>query len=263
MTLLSHKDQQRRNIMKVTRKIIEIDESLCNGCGNCIVSCAEGALALIDGKARLVSESYCDGLGACLGECPTGALRIVERTAEDFDESAVEAHLSTQALAQQREEVLPCGCPSTKLQTFGAESCERANEPRSYSPVKSCLSHWPVQLRLVPATAPFLKNADLLVAADCTAFAYPAIHQDFLTGKVALVGCPKFDDAQSYVEKFTEIFSKADIKSVTVLVMEVPCCHGLPMIVREAMKNAGKTIPLELVVIGVRGEILQREALVA
>ncbi|MGC8908466.1 MAG: ATP-binding protein [Desulfomonilaceae bacterium] len=250
--------------MKVTRKIIEIDESLCNGCGNCIVSCAEGALALVDGKARLVSESYCDGLGACLGECPTGALRIVERTADDFDEAAVEAHLATHGHAQQSEDVLPCGCPSTRLQSFtAADACAQANEPKAYSAAKSRLSHWPVQIRLVPATAPFLKNADLLVAADCTAFAYPAFHQDFLTGKVALVGCPKFDDAQSYVEKFTEIFSKADIKSVTVLVMEVPCCHGLPMIVREAMKNAGKTIPLELVVIGVRGEILQREALVA
>jgi len=251
--------------MKVSRKIIEIDESLCNGCGNCIISCAEGALALVDGKAKLVSESYCDGLGACLGECPTGALQITEKSAEDFDEAAVEVHLATRGqLGVQVSEQLPCGCPSTRLQTFaGQPACAHANEPRTYSAAKSCLSHWPVQIRLVPASAPFLKNADLLVAADCTTVAYPAFHEDFLTGKVVLVGCPKFDDAQSYVDKFTEIFSKADIKSVTVLVMEVPCCHGLPMIVRQAMKNAGKTIPMELVVISVRGDILQREALVA
>ncbi len=251
--------------MKVMRKIIEIDESLCNGCGNCIVSCAEGALALIDGKAKLVSESYCDGLGACLGECPTGALRIIERTAEDFDEAAVEAHLRAHGQQEiQVSEQLPCGCPSTRLQSFGdRETCAHANEPRTYTVAKSSLSHWPVQIRLIPASAPFLKNADLLVAADCTPFAYAAFHQDFLTGKVALVGCPKFDDQQSYVDKFTEIFAKANIRSVTVLVMEVPCCHGLPMIVRQAMKNAGKIIPLELVVISVKGEILQREALVA
>ncbi len=251
--------------MKITRKIIEIDESLCNGCGNCIVSCAEGALALVDGKARLVSESYCDGLGACLGECPTGALRIVERTADDFDEAAVEAHLATHSHAhQQSDEALPCGCPSTRLQSFTAqEACAHANQPTTYSAERSYLSHWPVQIRLVPASAPFLKNADLLIAADCTPFAYPAFHHDFLRGKVALVGCPKFDDAQAYVEKFTEIFSHADVKSVTVIVMEVPCCHGLPMMVRQAMKNAGKSVPFELVVISVRGEILQREALVA
>lgn len=250
--------------MKVNRKIIEIDEALCNGCGNCIVSCAEGALAMVDGKPRLVSESYCDGLGACLGECPTGALRIVERTAEDFDESAVEAYLTSHGHAQyQSEEVLSCGCPSTRLQTFNSKTCERADEPKTYTSAKSCLSHWPVQIRLVPASAPFLKNADLLVAADCTAFAHPAFHQEFLKGKVALVGCPKFDDAQSYVEKFTEIFTRANIKTVTVVVMEVPCCHGLPNIVREAMRAAGKTIPLELVVLSVRGDILHREPMVA
>ena len=251
--------------MKVNRKIIEIDESLCNGCGSCIVSCAEGALALVDGKAKLVSESYCDGLGACLGECPTGALRIVERTAEDFDEAAVQAYLETRGQSEDRQsEQLPCGCPSTRLQSFaGQEACAHANQPRVHHAEKSSLSHWPVQIRLVPASAPFLKHADLLVAADCTPFAYPTLHQDFLRGKVALVGCPKFDDAQSYVEKFTDIFSKADINSVTVLVMEVPCCHGLPMIVRQAMKNAGKIIPLEMVVIGVQGDILQRQALVA
>jgi NAD-dependent dihydropyrimidine dehydrogenase PreA subunit len=251
--------------MKVTRKIIEIDEDLCDGCGNCIISCAEGALELIDGKAKLVSEVYCDGLGACLGECPTGALQIVEREADDFDEAAVEAHLETRHHAEKSTpDVLPCGCPSTRLQTFAqSDPCGCANVPASYESAQSRLTHWPVQLNLVPATAPFLKNADLLIAADCTSFAYASFHQDFLNGRTLLVGCPKFDDARAYVEKLSEIFSKADVQSITVVVMEVPCCHGLPMIVREAMRIAGKTIPFELVVLSVRGEVLQREAMVA
>jgi len=251
--------------MKVMRKIIEIDEDLCNGCGDCIISCSEGALELVDGKARLVAEVYCDGLGACLGECPTGALKIIERAADDFDEAAVEAHLEARHHSEQpSQEVLPCGCPSTRLQTFAqSDPCGCANAPASHESAQSRLTHWPIQLRLVPPTAPFLKNADLLIAADCTSFAYASFHQDFLKGKTLLVGCPKFDDARAYVEKLSEIFTKADVKSITVLVMEVPCCHGLPMIVREAMRMAGRIIPLELVVIGVRGEVLQREAMVA
>jgi ferredoxin len=239
--------------MKVNRKIIKIDEELCNGCGQCVPSCAEGALKVINGKARLVSDVYCDGLGACLGECPTGALKIIERDADDFDEEAVEQHLHSATLA--------CGCPSTQIQSFvPPESCVDANRPITQEKASSALSHWPVQIRLVPHTAPFLKGADLLVAADCTPVAYPNFHKDFLNGKVVIVGCPKFDDVQEYIQKFADIFSTANINSVTVLVMEVPCCQGLPMIVMKGMEQAGKKIPVEKIVIGSRGDILSRDS---
>ncbi len=167
--------------MKVQRRIIKIDDELCDGCAQCVPSCAEGAIQIIDGKARLVEEKYCDGLGACLGECPTGALSIVQREAEEFDEEAVEEHLSSKTQKVHHDEAtLPCGCPSSQMQTF--------------APHASRLSHWPVQIRLVPATAPFLQGADLLVAADCTPVAYPNFHQDFLQDKAVMIGCPKFDD---------------------------------------------------------------------
>jgi ferredoxin len=249
--------------MKIRRKIIEIDKELCDGCGNCIVSCAEGALKIVNGKAELTAERYCDGLGACLGECPTGALKVIEREAEDFDEEAVEHHLADLAKSPApREETLPCGCPSTQLKTFGPKSaCQKANQPVVHE--ASALGHWPIQIRLVPANAPFLKNADLLVIADCAALAYPNIHKDFLEGRVVLMGCPKFDDIPLYLEKFTEIFRKAGIRSVTVLTMEVPCCSGLPMIVRKALKQAGKTVPFENVVVGIRGDVLERTAMSA
>lgn len=251
--------------MKTMRKIIEINEDLCNGCGNCIISCAEGALQIVEGKAKLVAEKYCDGLGACLGECPTGALKVIEKEAEDFDETAVEHHLAQ--VKNEQEQVsdrLPCGCPSTNLQMFGSKSaCQKANTPVSHQPMESELTHWPVQIRLVPSTAPFLQGADLLVAADCTPFAYADFHKDFIQGKVVLVGCPKFDDAQLYVDKFTEVFEKANIRSVTTVVMEVPCCQGLPVIVKKAMENAGKSIPMEYVILGLRGDVLKREDLVA
>ncbi len=251
--------------MKIMRKIIEIDEELCDGCGNCIISCAEGALQIIDGKARLVAEKYCDGLGACLGECPTGALVVVERAADDFDEEAVEQHLALAKEAQDGvPDTLPCGCPSTELQTFpSGTACRKANEPTDLTRAESALGHWPVQIRLVPAAAPFLKDAELLVAADCTPFAYADFHRDFIDGKVVLVGCPKFDDNQLYLEKLTEVFQEARIRNVTALVMEVPCCQGLPVIVKKAMDNAGKSVPMEYVVLGLRGDILKREALVA
>ena len=252
--------------MSVKRKVIQIDEELCTGCGNCIVNCAEAALELVDGKAKLVADRYCDGLGACLGECPTGALKIVEREADEFDEQAVEHRLETlkQAEHLEAEESLPCGCPSTRLQTFRQPTaCEAANEPVTHATVRSALSHWPVQIRLVPPQAPFLKNAHLLAVSDCAPLAYPNFHHDFLQGRVVLLGCPKFDDAQLYLEKFTEILRTADIRSVTTVFMEVPCCHGLPMIVMRAMEAAGKTIPMEHVVIGVQGDVLKREKLVA
>ncbi len=251
--------------MEVKRKIIKIDEELCDGCGECVPSCAEGAIEIVDGKARLVAEKYCDGLGACLGECPNGALTVVEREAEEFNEEAVEEYLSSKAQGESPEEAtMACGCPSAQIETFGpSASFQEANEPALQASAVSALSHWPVQIRLVPPTAPFLKGADLLVAADCTPVAYPNFHQDFLKGKAVMVGCPKFDDAQEYIQKFTDIFSTAEIKSVVVVVMEVPCCQGLPIIVEKGMEMAGKRIPMEKVVISARGDVLGRERLAA
>lgn len=251
--------------MKTKRKIIQIDEDLCNGCGQCIISCAEGALQLVNGKAKIIAEKYCDGLGACLGECPTGALKIIEREAEEFDEEAVEHHLTASKQARQpNEQAMACGCPSAQIQSFARTNpYEKFSESAGTSKAASALSHWPVQMRLVPPTAPFLRNADLLIAADCTPVAYPTFHRDFLAGKVVLLGCPKFDDAQAYVEKFAEIFSHASVKSVTVVIMEVPCCGGLPLIVKKGMELAGKDIPMERVVISSRGGVLKKEKLVA
>lgn len=248
--------------MKVRRKIIEIDEQLCDGCGLCVPSCAEGAIQVVDGKARLVAEKYCDGLGACLGECPNGALRIVEREAEDFDEQAVEAHLETKKpMVSAEEQALPCGCPSVQVQTLaGGETrkprAEAGDQAASYK-IPSSLSNWPVQIALVPATAPFLRGADLLVVADCVGIAYPNVHTNLLPGKVVLMGCPKLDNAEMYVQKFVEIFKTAGIKSVTTVMMEVPCCSGLLMILKKALSDAGKRIPLEEVVVGIRGETVE------
>lgn len=247
--------------MKVKRKIIEIDEERCDGCGQCVPSCAEGAIEIIDGKAQLIAEKYCDGLGACLGECPNDALRIIEREADDFDEEAVTEHLEEMKAEEKPKESLPvAGCPSARLQTFIPSSQDGDDRGQRSA---SSLSHWPVQINLVPPNAPFLKGADLLVAADCTPIAYPNFHRDFLKGKVVMIGCPKFDDIQDYIQKFTEIFKQADVKSITAVVMEVPCCSGLPMIVRKAMELSGKQIPLEEVVVSTRGDILSREKIAA
>lgn len=244
--------------MKVKRKIIEIDDELCDGCGNCIPSCAEGALEIVDGKAKVVADIYCDGLGACLGECPVGALKVVEREADEFDEEAVEAYLSEKEKNKGgAEETLACGCPSAQIQNFESSiTCDEANRPADLEKLDSALSHWPVQIRLIPPTAPFLKGADLLVVADCVPIAFPSLHRDFLKGKAVMVGCPKFDDAQEYIDKFAEIFRTAGIKRITVVVMEVPCCSGLPMIVKKGLEASGKKIPLEEVVVSVRGKIM-------
>ena len=249
--------------MKAKRKIIEIDENLCDGCGLCVPSCAEGAIQIIDGKARLVADKYCDGLGACLGDCPKGALKIVERETEPFDQAAAEKNVASQKSSKVSEEIpMACGCPSTAIRTFSTPgSCEKANEPASQAGGVSALSHWPVQIRLVPPTAPFLKGADLLVAADCTPFAYPRFHEHVLKGKAVRVGCPKLDDAQVYVQKFADIFRNADVKSVTVVVMEVPCCQGLPVILQRGMAIADVNVPLEKVVINSRGEVVRKEQL--
>jgi ferredoxin len=252
-------------VMKVSRKIIRIDEDLCNGCGECVPSCAEGAIEIVDGKARVLAEKFCDGLGACLKECPNGALTIEERVAEDFDEKAVEGHLAEKETAQGSQETpMACGCPSSHIQILARTgACDKANEPRRQEASGSELSHWPVQIRLVPPKAPFLKRAHLLVAADCAPVAYPDFHRDFMKGKAVMLGCPKFDDVEAYIEKFRDIFREADIQSVTVLDMEVPCCSALPRIVKKGMDEAGKKVPLEEVTISPRGEILRRERLAA
>jgi Pyruvate/2-oxoacid:ferredoxin oxidoreductase delta subunit len=243
--------------MKIIRKIIEIDEEKCTGCGNCVVACAEGAIGIVDGKARIIKDLLCDGLGACMGDCPEDALRIIEREADEFDEEAVHAHLEKMKAMESAPKSSGCGCPSTQIHDFGtASECQCANTPAKLSGTSSALQHWPVQIRLVPATAPFLKGSDLLIAADCAAVAYPSVHKDFLTGRTVMMGCPKFDNAAEYVEKFTEVFRVAQLKSVTVLLMEVPCCSGLSTIVKKAMELSGQAIPVTEVVVGLKGRIL-------
>ncbi|MEW6259658.1 MAG: 4Fe-4S dicluster domain-containing protein [Thermodesulfobacteriota bacterium] len=241
--------------MKVKRKIIQIDEEACDGCGRCVTGCAEGALQVIDGKARVVNEVFCDGLGACIGECPTGALQLIEREAEEFDERAVEEHLHRMHQAGR--------CPSASIQELrSAADCEKANVPTALKPeeqgVHSHLSHWPIQIRLVPANASFLKNADLLVTADCVPVSYPAMNETFLPGRRILLGCPKFDNVQEAIDKFTQIFRQNEIRSLTTLIMEVPCCSGLPFILKKAMQASGRSIPLTTVVVSTRGEILRQ-----
>jgi len=254
---------------KVMRKIIVIDEEKCNGCGVCVPACAEGALQIIDGKAKLISETYCDGLGACLGECPQGAITIEEREAEDFDEEAVKHHLGEK---EQTEERLPCGCPATMVTQFEKEAaptgCQSANVARfikeegvGVAPVDvahqpSMLGHWPVQLTLVPPTAPFLQGADVVLAADCVPFAYAGFHRDFLRDHALLVACPKLDDFQAHQRKLTEILRQSQVKSLSVVYMEVPCCSGLVHMAKQAIQESGRDIPLREVMVGIRGDIL-------
>ncbi len=233
------------------RKIIRIDEEKCNGCGLCVPSCKEGALQIIDGKAKLVSDVYCDGLGDCLGECPEGAITIEEREADAFDEKAATEHVKE----LNKDEVAPlaCGCPGTM-----AKSINDASTPCSGSaPVdqRSELRHWPVQLLLVPVDAPFLKNSDLLLTADCVPVAMPDFHAKILKGKTVIIGCPKFDDVKFYIEKLSEIIKASDIASLTVVRMEVPCCSGLKHVAQEAMALSGKTIELHDIEIGIEGEM--------
>jgi hypothetical protein len=217
-----------------------------------VIACAEAAIEIIDGKARVVADRYCDGLGACLGECPLGALTIVEREADDFDEKAVEERLQQQ---RQDDGISAPQCPSAQARQFAA--CPSSASVQTAA-AGSQLSTWPVQLNLISADAPFLKNADLLVASDCTPFAYPDFHAEFLPNRVLLCGCPKLDDQQAYVRKFTSIFEHNDIKSVTVVVMEVPCCNGMPVIIEKALQASGHTVPVETVVVGIEGGIVRR-----
>jgi ferredoxin len=246
------------------RNIISIDESKCNGCRLCISACHEGALQLIDGKARLVSESYCDGLGNCLPECPTGAIRIEERDADPFDAAAVLAHGGKLV----DEPVLPCGCPGSQTRELrnAQTSVRQPAGPLSSATPTGCscdsespvseLAQWPCQIKLVPVNAPYLKGARLLVAADCAAYARATFHQDFMRGKITLIGCPKLDSVD-YAEKLGAILRANDIRSVTVVRMEVPCCGGLEHAVRGALVSSGKMIPWQVVTLATDGSILE------
>jgi len=244
--------------MSGRRNIVRINEDLCNGCGQCALACAEAAIEIVDGKARLVSETCCDGLGACLGECPQGALTIEEREAQAFDPRAVEEHLRDSGQHAHREQPLPCGCPGTASQTLARERC--VQEPRGAAAAPSELGNWPVQLHLVPPTAPYLRRARLLIASDCVPFAFAGFHRRFLSGRVLLVGCPKLDDAASYGDKLAQILHANAIESVEVAYMEVPCCYGMVQLVRQAISQSGRSIPLTLTKIAIRGQVLEMAA---
>lgn len=254
------------------RKMVKIDEDKCNGCGECVPSCAEGAIQIIDGKARLVSDQLCDGLGACLGDCPVGAITIEEREADEFDEAAVNDHLKEigrAPLAHQAAPIAPAhgGCPSAAVKSFappaggGCPSARAINfdkTPASDSPAPgsrpSRLAQWPVQLHLVPPTAPFFQGADVVLAADCAPFAYADFQEELLKGKALAIACPKLDDTTPYVDKLTAMITQSNIKSLTVVHMEVPCCNGLVSMARQAIAKSGRDIPFETVCIGIRGD---------
>ncbi len=250
---------------RIRRKIVKIDEDKCDGCGLCIMSCAEGALQIIDGKARLISDKYCDSLGACLSECPRGAISIEERQAEPYDEKAVKRHLAgsppeqacgcpSAAVRQfEKKDDLPCGCPSSSVAQFKPAGTGSENTSESEP---SQLSHWPVQLSLVPPTAPFLQGADVLLAADCTAFACGGFHRDYLRKHALLVACPKLDNFEAHLARLSEILSRSDIRSLTVLRMEVPCCAGLTRMAGQAILSSRKEIPFKEAIISTRGELI-------
>lgn len=227
------------------RKIIKIDEEKCNGCGLCAEACHEGAIGMIGGKAKLLREDYCDGLGDCLPACPTGAITFEEREALAYDEEAVKK-------AQQEITPLPCGCPGTNSKTIKREPSTVCATPVA---TQSQLSQWPVQIKLVPVNAPYFDGAKLLVAADCTAYAYANFHNDFIKNKITLIGCPKLDMVD-YTEKLTQIIAANDIKSVTVVRMEVPCCGGIETAVKQALVSSGKFIPWNVVTISTDGRII-------
>ena len=249
--------------MAYVRKLIHIDEDLCDGCGQCVPGCEEGALRIIDGKARLVAEKYCDGLGACLGHCPTGALTVHEVPAEDFDPEAVTKLLSSQG--RQAPDHMPS---AEELRLRAVEprvttSCQAANKPVRQDSPASRLGHWPVQLRLVPPDASFLNGADLLLTADCVPVALPGFHQEWVGGRVVLLGCPKFDDGQAYVDKLTAMFRAGPPASITVLEMEVPCCSAYGRILTASMRAADVDIPSQRVIVGRDGSIKARKPLTA
>jgi len=286
------------------RTMVHIDEDKCDGCGLCVPDCAEGALQIIDGKAKLVSDIYCDGLGACLGSCPRDAITMVDREADEYDEEAVGERLKelgrdpldsshdqihentareSASCAESEVEDLACGCPGTMSKSFDrpkpAPAASRAGggcpgaRTRSFNkpdqaqqsdqagPVASRLGNWPVQIMLVPPNAPYLDGADLLIAADCAPFAYGDFHRRFMEGKVLLVGCPKLDNTQIYLDKLGHMFRENNIKSISVVYMEVPCCTGIVQLVQEALRKSGANIPTTLYRVGIKGDFVEERAL--
>jgi ferredoxin len=239
--------------MKKKRKIIEIDEEKCTGCGQCILACAEGALALVDGKAKLIGDVYCDGLGACIGECPEGALTIVEKDAEAFTEQPVH---ELQKRQTEQKELLPCGCPSSMTMALKPKD---AGEPSHEVP--SQLGHWPIKLQLLSPNAPFLKGSNLLLLADCAAAAFPNLHSALLKGKSIAMGCPKLDDIDAHIDHLADIIRDADLASLTVVHMEVPCCFEFVFAAQKAIEKAGVKIPLARMKVGRTGEILEQVSL--
>lgn len=221
------------------RRIITIDEDLCNGCGLCAGACHEGAIGMVDGKAKLLREDYCDGLGDCLPACPVGAIRFEEREAPAYDEAAVR---------RAKGETAPCGCPGTASKTM---ECSAVTTETA---VAGQLRQWPVQIKLVSPAAPWFRGADLLIAADCTAYAYGNFHNDFIRGRITLIGCPKLDGVD-YTEKLTDIFSHNDIRSITVVRMEVPCCGGMEFFVKQALAASGRAIPCRIITVSADGKV--------
>jgi Pyruvate/2-oxoacid:ferredoxin oxidoreductase delta subunit len=243
------------------RNIIEIDEEKCDGCGLCVISCAEGALEIRDGKAELIKEMYCDGLGACIGECPQGALKIVRREADPFDEEAAEEHLGSLRKIKGRQSTsgVGTGCPGMKLVQFESQRSESSKPRETHGLAASELRNWPVQIHLLPATAPFFNGAELLIAADCVPFAMGDFHQRLLSGKILAIGCPKLDDTGFFVDKLAQIFAENDIKSITIGYMEVPCCAGLLHLVNKALEASGRQIPVSTAKVSIRGMEMPEE----
>lgn len=230
------------------RKIINIDEEKCTGCGLCAEACHEGAIGMVNGKAKLLRDDYCDGLGDCLPACPTGAITFTEREAAAYDEKAVEIHKAANTAKQSGK--LPCGCPGSN-----SKAIKRENAPAKASECESRLSQWPVQIKLAPVNAPYFEGADLLIAADCTAYAYGNFHERFIRGRITLIGCPKLDEGD-YYDKLYEIISRNNIKSLTIVRMEVPCCGGIENAAKRALQASGKFIPWQVVTISTDGRIL-------
>lgn len=240
----------------MVRKIIHIDEDKCNGCGICANACHEGAIEIVDGKAKLVRENFCDGFGDCLPGCPMGAITFEMREAPEYDEAAVKAAKEENMKEANKEMKAHAGCPGSKIMPIKRGEREEAeSQNQIYNKPVARLNNWPVQIKLAPIKADYFEGSKLLIAADCTAYAYAAFHEDFIKGKITLIGCPKLD-AIDYSEKLTEIIKNNDIKSVTIVRMEVPCCGGLEMAAKKALQASGKFIPWQVVTVGIDGSLM-------
>ncbi|WP_026893646.1 4Fe-4S dicluster domain-containing protein [Clostridiisalibacter paucivorans] len=243
------------------RKIININQEKCNGCGLCVTACHEGAIEMVNGKAQLVSDEYCDGLGDCLPECPTGAITMIEREAAAYDDDAVKKRMAERKKAKE-DKPMPCGCPGTAAKVIERKSTatdKKAPEKVASEHMSSELRQWPVQLNLINTKASYLDGADLLIAADCTAYAYANFHRDFIKGHITIIGCPKLDDNKYYEEKLTEILNENDIKSIKVVRMSVPCCGGIVQSVKNAMLKSSKIVPYSEIIVSPEGEIVSKK----